>query len=87
MGIHSKNYVYNSVEVIYHIAYSLEIFGKYRFRRFLINRRTDFRLGFADFRNFSGPYGGHTYSPPQKIWERTDGPSGIKKTRTDTDCI
>ena len=50
------------------------------FRSSLINGRTDFRLNFADFRNFSGPYDGHTYSPPpQKTRKRTDGPSGIKK--------
>ena len=41
-------------------------FGKNGFRSFLTNGRTDFRPDFADFRNLSGPYDGHTYSPPQK---------------------
>ena len=46
-----------------------------------MNGRTDFRPNFADFRNFSGPYDGHTYSLPlKKTRKRTDGPGGIKKT-------
>ena len=46
-----------------------------------MNGRTDFRPNFADFRNFSGPYDGHTYSLPlkKKKRKRTDGPGGIKK--------
>ena len=32
----------------------------------------DFRPDFADFRNFSGPYDGHTYSPPEKKNTETD---------------
>ena len=41
----------------------------------------DFRPDFANFRNFSGPYDGHTYSPPQKKHGngRTD-PAALKKT-------
>ena len=47
---------------------------------FLTNGRTDFRPDFADFRNFSGPYDEHTYSPPQKKTQKqTDRPGGIKK--------
>ena len=63
-------------------------FGKNGFRSFLTNGRTDFRPDFADFRNFSGPYDGHTYSPPKKKHGngRTD-PAALKKPRTDTDCI
>ena len=56
-------------------------FGKNGFRSFLTNGRTDFRPNFANFRNFSGPYDGHTYSPPKKkTRKRTDGPGSIKKT-------
>ena len=45
----------------------------------------DFRPDFADFRNFSGQYDGHTYSPPKK--EHGNGwtdPAALKKPRTDT---
>ena len=70
MGILSKNYVCNSAQVIYHIAYTLgtffTFFGKNGFRSFLINGRTDFRPDFADFRNFNCLYDGHTYLPPKK---------------------
>ena len=44
----------------------LKFFGKYGFRSSLINGHTDFRPDFADFRNYSGPYDRHTYSPPPK---------------------
>ena len=56
-------------------------FGKNGFRSYLTNGRTDFCPNFANFRNFSGPYDGHTYSPPKKkTRKRTDGPGSIKKT-------
>ena len=75
-GIHSKKYVYNSAQVIYHIAHSLRtfkhFFDKYGFRSLLINERMDFHPDFADFRNFSGMYNKHTDSPPKKNTE-TDG--------------
>ena len=92
MGILSKNYVCNSAQVIYHIAYTLGTFLHFLIKTdskvFLTNGHTDFRPDFADFRNFSGPYDRHTYLPPQKKHGngRTD-PAALKKPQTDTDSI
>ena len=64
----------------------LMLFWKYGFRSFIINGRTDFCLDFINFRDFSGPYDGHTYSPPLKKYGngRTD-PVVLKKAWMDTD--
>ena len=64
-----------------YFSYFFAFFGKNGFRSFLTNGRTVFCPDFADFRNFSGPYDRHTYSPPpKKTYKWTDGPGGIKKT-------
>ena len=64
-----------------YFKYFFTFFGKNGFRNYLTNGRTDFCIDFANFRNFSGPYDGHTNSPPQKkTRKRTDGPGSIKKT-------
>ena len=47
-----------------YFKYFFTFFGKNGFRNYLTNGRTDFCIDFANFRNFSGPYDGHTNSPP-----------------------